>query len=124
MLFVFLKWTKIGFPLLTSSNQICKMLKEPFISHTVESRLTKLAVLSHTPLKKILNHSVFLFSFLFSFHKMAPNGTVSHKLYTKQTSEIFRLSSVLIRSLFLENRSKLNKCYSRQSHAGQPASAP
>ena len=50
-----------------------------FISHTIDSRWTKLTV-SNTALKKLLNHSEFLFSFLFSFHKMAPNGAVSHEI--------------------------------------------
>ena len=81
---------------------------KPFISHTAESRSAKLAVLSHTALKKTLNHLVLLYSILFSFHKIVPNGTVSHELYTKQTTEIFSLFSVLTKSLFLENRSKLN----------------
>ena len=72
---------KTVFRLMTSSNQISKMLRkrESFNSHTVDSRWTKLAVLSNNSLKKLFNRSEFLFSFLFSFHRMAPNGTMSHK---------------------------------------------
>ena len=62
-------------------NQICKMLKriKPLILHTDDTRSTKLAVFSDTTLKKNLIGSEFLFSFLFSFHKMVLNGTVSHE---------------------------------------------
>ena len=66
-----------------SSKQIGRMLRKikPFISYAVDSRWTKFAVFSNTGLKKLSNRSEFLFSFLSSFYKMAPNGTVSHDLF-------------------------------------------
>ena len=67
---------------MTLSNEICKTLRKRkrFNSHTVHSRWTKLAVFSNTGLKRLVNHSEVLFSFLFSFHRTASNDTVSHEI--------------------------------------------
>ena len=46
---------------------------------------------SNTGLKKLLNRSEFLFSFLSSFNKIAPNGTVSHEI--SQTPWVLKSSS-------------------------------
>ena len=54
------------FELMISHIQIYEMLKKkPFISHTVDSRLIKLAVISNIGLSKFLNNLEFLFSVLF-----------------------------------------------------------
>ena len=88
---------------MTSSNQICKMLRKrkPFNLHTVDSRWTKLVVFSNTGLKKLLNHSELLFSFLFSFHRMAPNGTVSHEILRTRKCPLDYLGVRNISSFFV-----------------------
>ena len=67
----------------------CYKKIKPFISHTTDSRWTKLAVFYNTGLEKLWNRSEFLFSFLFSFHKMTSNGAVSHKIVRVRSDTAF-----------------------------------
>ena len=73
-------WTKVVFQLMTSHGQIYEVLKNKnLLSHTLLTAGQPNLLFPNTGPRKLLNHSECLFSFSFSFHKMTPNGTVSHE---------------------------------------------